>query len=105
MATLLSDLRWTLRLIRHRPAFALTIVATLALAIAGLAATFGVATSVLWRPLPFSNPDRLVFAWERSGDEGAAAASRVTGYRFEKWRGGAAGSFDAVSLFGAIGFL
>jgi putative ABC transport system permease protein len=104
MAILLSDVRWTLRLIRHRPAFAVTIVGTLTVAIAAVATAFGVATTVLWRPLPFGDPDRLVFAWESSSQEDPGAASRVTGSRFDDWQRGAA-SLEALALFGSTGFL
>lgn len=84
-----SDLRWTLRLLRRRPAFAATIVLTLAIAIGAVAIAYGVATSVLWRPLPFADANRLVFVWENSGEGGTIEPSRVTGSRFEDWYRGA----------------
>jgi putative ABC transport system permease protein len=102
MNGLMADLKWTLRLFGRRRTFAATVILTLAVAIGAVAAAYGVATAVLWRPLPFADPDRLVFVWEGSG--GAAVdASRVTGYRFHQWLR-ASGSFDSLSLFGAAGF-
>ena len=103
MDALLSDVRWTLRLIRHRPGFALAVIATVAAAIAGVTSAFGVATAVLWRPLPFGEPDRLVFVWENPARDGAVAPSRVTGSRFTQWRARAA-SVDSMAVFGAAGF-
>jgi putative ABC transport system permease protein len=102
--TLTSDLRWSLRLIRHRPAFAATVILTLGGAIAVVTTALGVAGSVLWRPLPFHDADRLVFAWEDTGTNGGTDAARVTGYRFVQWQQNAR-AFSSMALFGAASFL
>jgi predicted permease len=57
--TFLHDVRHALRLMRRDPAFTFTAVATLALGIGLNTAIFSVAYGVLWRPLPYPNPDRL----------------------------------------------
>lgn len=55
-----KDVRHALRLLRRDPAFTVAALATLALGI-GLSTTiFSVAYGVLWRPLPYPAPDRLV---------------------------------------------
>ena len=60
MRTLLADFRYSIRVLARTPSFSLAVVAVLALGIGANAAIFSIANTVLLRPLPFPEPDRLV---------------------------------------------
>ena len=56
---MIDDLRLAVRRLWQAPGFTGMAVATLALAIGANTAVFGVADAVLFRPLPYGEPDRL----------------------------------------------
>ena len=53
-------MRLSLRALVKSPAFSITVVLTLALGIGANSAVFSAINSVLLRPLPFPNSDRIV---------------------------------------------
>jgi putative ABC transport system permease protein len=60
LGTLVQDVRYALRGFRRSPAFALTVIATLALGIGATTAVFSVVDRILFRSLPYAHDDRLV---------------------------------------------
>ena len=70
MTEILQDIRHALRNLRTRPGFAFVAVATIALGIGAASAIWSVVDGVLVRPLPMTQPERLVFVWEARPDRG-----------------------------------
>src|SRR5258708_2571204 len=104
MTAFLVELRQALRTLRARPRFALLAVLALGIGIGASTAIFGVVDSVLLRPLPYPEPDRLVAAYLSegspsafSGTDYADLAHQATRVALAAYRGT---SFNAVGAEG-----
>ena len=93
----MADLRYAIRMLAKRPAFALVAVLTLAVGIGANTAIFSVVNGVLLRPLPYPEPDRIVRLYEQT-----SKAPRVTvSYpNFRDWHERLVGPEAAVSRHG-----
>src|SRR5437667_7506147 len=93
----MSDLRLALRQLRKAPAFTVTALATVAICLGANLAIFAVINSILLRPLPFPQSDRLVTIFNTYPNAGVEnAGSSITNY-YE--RRGNIPAFSSLSIF------
>ena len=91
----LQDFRYAARSLRKSPGFTAVAALTLALGVGANTAIFSVVNTVMLRPLPFSNPDRLVRIWESDPEHGRPTFA-TSHPNFLDWRSGAK-SFQALA--------
>jgi putative ABC transport system permease protein len=85
METLIQDIRYGVRMLLKAPGFSLVATIALALGIGANSAIFSVVNSVLLRPLPYPNSERLVNVWETDSRRGMERGS--SSYpNFADWR-------------------
>ena len=97
MNSLLHDLRFGFRMMLRNPVFTLIAVVTLALGIGANTAIFSVVDAVLLRPLPYPQPDRLVFLWSTWNSQGVPwGGSALPDYH--EWRDRSK-SFDGLGAY------
>src|SRR5437879_89358 len=84
----IQDLRFALRGWARHPAFALAVIATLAIGIGANTATFSVVSGVLLRPLPFADPRTLAQVYETQPRNSSSTGfdGPVVFQDFEQWR-------------------
>src|SRR6476661_2004323 len=95
----LSNLRGGIRLLRRSPAFAATVILVLGLGIGVNTLVFTVTDAVLLRPLPYPNPNQLV--WISQGIS-RARTEYALAPDFNVWRSQAQ-SFSRIAAF-SVGF-
>jgi putative ABC transport system permease protein len=97
MNSLINDLRLAARVLVKTPAFTIIAVMALALGIGASTAIFSVVNTVLLRPLPYSEPDRLVEL--REYRESKHSDAPVAPGSFLDWQQQST-SFDSLGAYG-----
>jgi len=95
MNSWLIDVRIALRLLRRRPGWTASVLATLALAIGANSALFSVLDAALLQPLPYPSPERLVLITETSPSFEGMSVSYPD---FLDWRNRTR-SFDGMAVY------
>ena len=96
--TMLRDLRYAVRTLSRTPAFTVTAVLVMALGVGANVTLFTVVRSVLLKPLPFREPDRLIQLYEKSPD-GRREYSYIAGGMYAAWKK-AASSVEQMAIYG-----
>lgn len=90
-----GDLTYAARTLRKHPGFAAAAVVTLALGIGANTAIFSVCNAVLFKSLPYAEPNRIVMLWERMRD---GTLMTVAPANFVDWRDGSRSFSDMAAL-------
>ena len=75
MQFLAQDLRYALRMFRRNWGFTLTALIVMALSICATVAIFSAVNTIVLRPLPYQNPDRLAVVWGTQAKNARVPAS------------------------------
>src|SRR5216684_5748952 len=100
MYSLIQDFRFSLRLMRKRPGVTFLAIAALVLGIGANSAVFTVVNSVLLRPFPLPDPDRVVIIWATSKQIPNMAVSHPEYLDWKKQ----SRSFQSMAALQAISF-
>jgi len=96
------DFRYVVRTLRRAPGFAVAVIVVMALGIGAVTAMYTIVRSVLLKPLPFAEPQRLVMLYERSAD-GKFPFNSVAGGAYLAWQR-EAGNFEQLAAWQQEGY-
>jgi len=80
MNGVLQDLAYATRQLRKNPGFACTVILVLGLGIGASTAIFSAVNPILFKPLPYPHPERIVMIWT-AADDGTRLAQTFHTYR------------------------
>ncbi|HYN84821.1 MAG TPA: ABC transporter permease [Pyrinomonadaceae bacterium] len=88
MGNIFQDIRYGFRMLLKSPGFTAAAVVALALGIGANTAIFSVVNSVLLRPFPYEDPDRLVIVWETNprGERNTALRNEASPANWLDWK-------------------
>jgi putative ABC transport system permease protein len=69
MRALFQDIRYAVRQMRREPGFVAVVVFSLALGIGANSTIFSVINAVIYRPMPYDHPERLVAIWQTEANQ------------------------------------
>ncbi len=95
--TLIRDIRFATRMLARQPAFTMTVTALLAIGIAGTSAIFSLFSGLYLRPLPFEDPEQLVYLNEKA-PQWNLERTGIAYPDFHAWRQGNS-SFEGMAAF------
>jgi len=95
------NVRHIVRLFSKDPAFALTVIAIMALSIGSCTAVFSLVKAVMLTPLPYKEADRLAIVWHTNGN--SPEVSPVWAREYHTYRD-TTRSFQSVAAFSAAGY-
>ena len=102
MSAVMSDLQQTARSMRHGRGTLAAAVVTMALGITAATLMFGLVSTVLLRPLPFRDPDKLVMVWTHLPQLPLGFdAYPVHGRQYRALREGSTGQLSGIDAFKA----
>jgi putative ABC transport system permease protein len=102
MEALLQNVRYTIRMLRKSPGFTAAALLTLTLAIGANTAIFSVVDAVVLRPLPYSDPNRLILLkeWIPQATRDPIPVSAPDVIQFQRQNS----VFDGVAAFSGVQF-
>jgi putative ABC transport system permease protein len=92
---ILQDIRFAVRTLRRSPAFTIVAILSLALGIGANTTIFTFLNAIVLRPLPFPDPDRIIFVEERPLQQDKTV--HVHPFNFLQWQARAR-SFESLAL-------